>query len=71
MWEDEGKIVAERTNGGHRRYDVAKLLGTSEREGKTICYAFVEHAPTARVDLRLSGTCACDRTARSKVGSTK
>ena len=22
-WEQEGKIVAERTTGGHRRYDVA------------------------------------------------
>ena len=38
-WEEEGKIVAELTSGGHRRYDVAKLLGTTEREGKTICYA--------------------------------
>ena len=41
----EGKIVAERTSGGHRRYDVAKLLGTSERFGKTICYARVSTRP--------------------------
>ncbi|MBR8833255.1 MAG: helix-turn-helix domain-containing protein [Stigonema ocellatum SAG 48.90 = DSM 106950] len=27
-WKEEGKIVADRTTGGHRRYDVAKLLGT-------------------------------------------
>jgi excisionase family DNA binding protein len=36
-WEEEGKIVAQRTTGGHRRYDVAKLLGTSQKQGKTIC----------------------------------
>jgi putative resolvase len=29
-WEEEGKIVAERTSGGHRRYNVSKLLGTAE-----------------------------------------
>lgn len=44
-WEEEGKIVAEGTSGGHRRYDVAKLLGTVEREGKTICYARVSTRP--------------------------
>nr|WP_026134484.1 hypothetical protein [Scytonema hofmannii] len=70
MWEEEGKIVAERTSGGHRRYDVAKLLGTTEREGKTICYAFVEHAPTEG-RFTTSRTCTCRLSAKDKVGSTK
>jgi putative resolvase len=26
-WELEGKIIAERTPTGHRRYDLARLLG--------------------------------------------
>lgn len=50
-WEDEGKIQPERTPGGHRRYDVAKLLGTQEKEGKTICYARVSTRPQ-KEDLR-------------------
>ncbi|WP_347566278.1 recombinase family protein [Scytonema sp. UIC 10036] len=53
--------MAERTNGGHRRYDVAKLLGTSEREGKTICYARVSTRPQKddlqRQGLVLAGDC--------------
>jgi len=49
-WEEEGKIQSERTKGGHRRYDVAKLLKREEREGKTICYARVS-TPPQKVDL--------------------
>ncbi len=40
-WEEEGKIQSERTEGGHRRYDVAKLLNRKEPQGQTICYARV------------------------------
>lgn len=34
-WEAEGKIIAERTKGGHRRYDVSKLKGVSVRQTQT------------------------------------
>ncbi len=44
-WESSGKITSERTAFGHRRYDVAKLLGTVEKDGKTICYARVSTRP--------------------------
>lgn len=44
-WEEEGKIQSERTEGGHRRYDVAKLLNRKEPQGKTICYARVSTRP--------------------------
>ncbi|WP_407888046.1 hypothetical protein [Scytonema sp. NUACC26] len=31
-----------------RRYDVAKLLGTAERDGKIICYALGLYSTTER-----------------------
>ena len=44
-WERSGKIVAERTAKGHRRYNLATLLGASPRKDhskkKTIVYARV------------------------------
>jgi putative resolvase len=44
-WEKSGKIIAERTAKGHRRYNLALLLGTSPRKDptkkKTIVYARV------------------------------
>lgn len=45
-WEVEGKIIAERTKGGHRRYDISKLKGVKPREKeekkkRTIGYARV------------------------------
>jgi len=45
-WEAEGKIIAERTQGGHRRYDISKLRGIKPREKEetrkiTIGYARV------------------------------
>jgi putative resolvase len=44
-WEKSGKIVAERTAKGHRRYNLAVLLGASPRKDpskkKTIVYARV------------------------------
>ena len=60
-WEEEGKIVAEPTRGGHRRYDVAQLLGTIDKSGKTICYARVSTRPQKedlqRQSLVLAGYC--------------
>ncbi|NEQ97666.1 MAG: IS607 family transposase [Cyanothece sp. SIO2G6] len=40
-WEQEGKLVPERTKGGHRRYDVAQVLGLEHGERKTIAYGRV------------------------------
>jgi putative resolvase len=44
-WEKAGKITAERTPKGHRRYDLAKLRKISLKENefskRTICYARV------------------------------
>jgi len=44
-WEKSGKISVERTPKGHRRYNLARLLGTTPRklnsEKKTIAYARV------------------------------
>ena len=44
-WEEEGKIVVERTPKGHRRYDLSKLLNATERKvptkKRTIAYARV------------------------------
>jgi putative resolvase len=44
-WEAEGKIEAERTPGGHRRYDLAELRGVvprvSRSEVLTLAYARV------------------------------
>lgn len=55
-WEVEGKLVAEHTVGGHRRYDLAKLKpelfraeDTSQR--RTIAYARVSsHDQTADLE---------------------
>jgi putative resolvase len=42
-WEIAGKIKAERTAKGHRRYDLASLRGIRPmiHEQSTICYARV------------------------------
>ncbi len=44
-WEKSGKITAERTKNGHRRYNLARLLGASPKKDlfqkKTIAYARV------------------------------
>ena len=36
-WEKEGKITAERTRGGHRRFDIQSLRGL-ERKPKTFTH---------------------------------
>jgi predicted site-specific integrase-resolvase len=45
-WEAEGRLLAEHTAGGHRRYDLAKLLperfrATQQASRRTIAYARV------------------------------
>lgn len=44
-WEAKGKITAERTPRGHRRYDLAKILGllprTASLQKNTVAYARV------------------------------
>ena len=45
-WEKSGKLTPERTEGGHRRYDISKLApqkfrAIAENERKTIAYARV------------------------------
>jgi putative resolvase len=40
-WETEGKIVPERTENGHRRYDMATLLGIKAQLSYTIGYCRV------------------------------
>lgn len=40
-WEVEGKLVPERTVNGHRRYDLAQLLGIKSDNSLTIGYARV------------------------------
>ncbi|MBK1986738.1 IS607 family transposase [Sphaerospermopsis aphanizomenoides BCCUSP55] len=40
-WELEGKIIPERTPNGHRRYDLAQLLGVKSELSYTIGYCRV------------------------------
>jgi putative resolvase len=54
-WETAGKLVAEHTAGGHRRYDLAKLrpeLFRAEEKSsrKTVAYARVS-SPDQKDDL--------------------
>jgi excisionase family DNA binding protein len=55
-WEAEGKLVAEHTAGGHRRYDLAKLRpelfrAADEAKRKTVAYARVSsHDQTADLE---------------------
>ncbi|WP_246843988.1 IS607 family transposase [Hydrocoleum sp. CS-953] len=53
-WEPEGKINSERTKNGHRRYDVATLLGPRAGERKTIGYACISSSEqTANLDRQI------------------
>lgn len=53
-WEREGKIQSERTKNGHRRYDVATLVGLRTGERKTIGYACISSSePTANLDRQI------------------
>ncbi|HAC65846.1 MAG TPA: IS607 family transposase [Cyanothece sp. UBA12306] len=40
-WEQEGKIQATRTVGGHRRFNMNELLGSQNDTKLTICYGRV------------------------------
>lgn len=40
-WENEGKIKAIRTEGGHRRFEVSSLLGNKHDASLTVAYARV------------------------------
>ncbi|MEG4806821.1 IS607 family transposase [Microcoleus sp. F8-D3] len=40
-WEAEGKLIPERTANGHRRYDLAHLLGLKPNSALTVAYARV------------------------------
>jgi excisionase family DNA binding protein len=45
-WDESGKLVAERTSGGHRRYDLSKIVpakfrALKQEERKTVAYARV------------------------------
>ena len=37
-WESEGKLIPERTPSGHRRYELAQLLGIKSELSYTIGY---------------------------------
>jgi putative resolvase len=41
LWEKEGKIKCYKTDGGHRRYQLAELLGGTKKTSLTIAYARV------------------------------
>lgn len=49
-WEAEGKLIPERTANGHRRYDLAQLLGIKSENAITIAYARVS-SHDQKVDL--------------------
>ncbi len=40
-WEEEGKITATRTAGGHRRFDVPSLITNRKDDSLTVAYARV------------------------------
>lgn len=40
-WEAEGKLKPERTEGGHRRYELSELLGIKAELSFTVAYARV------------------------------
>jgi len=44
-WEEEGSLESERTTGGHRRYDVAKLMQRNQKDGLTALYGRVSTRP--------------------------
>ena len=50
-WEAEGKLIPERTANGHRRYDLAQLLGIKPDNAITIGYARVS-SHEQKPDLR-------------------
>jgi excisionase family DNA binding protein len=51
-WEAEGKIIAERTQGGHRRYDISKLKGIKSREKEDIKKITIGYARVSSHDQK-------------------
>lgn len=51
-WEAEGKIIAERTKGGHRRYDISKLRGVSIRQVSPIKKITIGYARVSSHDQK-------------------
>lgn len=51
-WEAEGKIIAERTQGGHRRYDISKLRGIKPREKEDIKKITIGYARVSSHDQK-------------------
>lgn len=62
LWEKEGKIKSVRTAGGHRRYNIADLLGNKKEGSLTIAYARVstheQHEDLKRQEIVLENYCA-------------
>jgi putative resolvase len=62
LWERAGKIKSIRTEGGHRRYIIAELLGAKKQGKLTVAYARVSSADPKedlkRQELVLESYCA-------------
>jgi excisionase family DNA binding protein len=62
LWEKEGKIKSIRTEGGHRRYLVADLIGTKTEKSLTVAYARVsshdQKEDLKRQEIVLESYCA-------------
>ncbi|HAC65307.1 MAG TPA: IS607 family transposase [Cyanothece sp. UBA12306] len=54
-WEQQGKIKAIRTAGGHRRFNVSELLGTQNSAKLTIVYARIgNHQSTEDLESQIT-----------------
>jgi excisionase family DNA binding protein len=51
-WEAEGKIITERTKGGHRRYDVSKLIGVRPRQQQSVSKITIGYARISSHDQK-------------------
>jgi putative resolvase len=62
IWEKEGRFKSYRAEGGHRRYIVSELLGSTKEKALTIAYARVsshdQKEDLRRQELVLESYCA-------------
>lgn len=62
LWEKDGKIKSVRTSGGHRRYNVADLIGNKKNDSVTIAYTRVstseQKEDLKRQEIILESYCA-------------